>query len=181
MPRFPIDYSKIVIYKLVHKEDYENSNIYIGSTTDFVKRKHEHRRICNNPNNTHHNRKVYQTITKNGGWDMWCMIEIEKFPCNDKKEAEKREREWFEYYNASLNSQFPTRTMKEWRQDNKEIIGEKKKTYYEDNKERVREHQKQYYEKNKEKFKQYYTNNKEKILDREKNGYEEKKNKKKGL
>jgi len=26
MPKVPIDYSKTVIYKLVHKEDYDNAN-----------------------------------------------------------------------------------------------------------------------------------------------------------
>ena len=176
MPRLPIDYSKIVIYKLVHKEDYDNNDVYIGSTTDFVKRKHKHRTICNNPNDTSRNRRVYQTIQQNGGWDMWCMIEIEKFPCNDKKEAEKREREWFEYYNANLNSQYPRRTMKEWRQDNKTIIAEKKKKYNEDHKERIKEHKKKYYAENKERFKQYYEENKEKILEREKEHYERKKN-----
>ena len=35
MPKLPIDHSNTIIYKLVHKEDYENANIYIGSTTDF--------------------------------------------------------------------------------------------------------------------------------------------------
>ena len=47
MPRTPIDYSKTLIYKLVHKEDYDNENIYIGSTTDFVKRKNSHKSCCN--------------------------------------------------------------------------------------------------------------------------------------
>jgi hypothetical protein len=29
----------------------------------------------------------------NGGWDMFRMIEVEKYPCKDKREAEKRECE----------------------------------------------------------------------------------------
>ena len=29
----------------------------------------------------------------NGGWEMFRIIEIEKYPCNDKREAEKRETE----------------------------------------------------------------------------------------
>ena len=38
MPRTPIDYSNTIIYKLRHKEDNENDNIYVGHTTDFTKR-----------------------------------------------------------------------------------------------------------------------------------------------
>ena len=47
MPRTPIDFSQTCIYKLVHKDDYDNENIYIGSTTNFRKRKNEHKRRCN--------------------------------------------------------------------------------------------------------------------------------------
>jgi hypothetical protein len=32
-------------------------------------------------------------IRHNGGWDMCRMIKIEKYACNDKQEAEKREFE----------------------------------------------------------------------------------------
>jgi len=35
MPKVPTDYTKTIIYKLVHKEDYDNANVYIGSTTNF--------------------------------------------------------------------------------------------------------------------------------------------------
>ena len=38
-------------------------------------------------------------IRKNGGWENWCMIEIEKYPCNDKNEAKARERYWLETLN----------------------------------------------------------------------------------
>ena len=48
MPKLPIDYSNTTIYKLVHKEDYDNANIYIGSTTDFIRRKNAHKTVCCN-------------------------------------------------------------------------------------------------------------------------------------
>ena len=38
------------------------------------------------------------------------MIEIEKYPCNDKNEACKRERHWIEILKANLNIQIPSRT-----------------------------------------------------------------------
>ena len=105
MPRTPIDYSKTIIYKLVHSEDYDNANVYIGSTTDFVKRKNQHKKCCNNEKQKGHNEKKYQYIRDNGGWNEWNMIEIEKYPeCNDSNEARVREEYWRCHFNAQLNS-----------------------------------------------------------------------------
>ena len=59
MPRTPIDYSQICIYKLVHKEDYDNENIYIGSTTNFRKRKNQHKSSCNCETDKEHNQEKY--------------------------------------------------------------------------------------------------------------------------
>ena len=94
MPRLPIDYSNTIIYKLVHKEDYDNANIYIGSTTDFVTRKNSHKSTCIYEKQTNYNNKKYQYIRENGGWNCFNMIEVEKYPCNDKREAEAREEYW---------------------------------------------------------------------------------------
>ena len=57
MPKLPIDYSDTTIYKLVHKEDYDNANIYIGSTTDFIRRKNNHKNCCHNEKQKAHNDK----------------------------------------------------------------------------------------------------------------------------
>ena len=43
-------------------------------------------------------------IRENGGWEMFRMIEIEKYPCNDRREAEKRENEIMKSLKASMNS-----------------------------------------------------------------------------
>jgi len=48
MPKTPIDYNNTLIYKLRHKEDYDNANIYIGSTTNFTQRKNQHKFACIN-------------------------------------------------------------------------------------------------------------------------------------
>ena len=48
MPRLPTDYSKSIIYKLVHKDDVNNEIIYVGSTTKFTIRKYDHKKNCNN-------------------------------------------------------------------------------------------------------------------------------------
>ena len=57
-------------------------------------------------------------IRKNGGWDMFKMIEIEKFSCNDKREAETKEDEVMKELKANMNSQRASRTNQEYRDDN---------------------------------------------------------------
>ena len=135
MPKTKINYTNTVIYKIVHKEDFDNENIYIGSTTDFIKRKYNHKRCCNNETYKEFNQKKYKFIRENGGWEMWDMIEIEKYPCNDNQEAFGRERYWYEYFNAKLNDKFPSRSKKEYAEINTEKTKEYQKSWYEQNKE----------------------------------------------
>ena len=103
MPKIPKDYSRNVIYKLVNKEDYDNANIYIGSTTNFTKRKCEHKSDCMNETGVKYNQKIYHFIRDNGGWDEWNMLEVEKYPCVDNNEANAREEHWRIHFNAVLN------------------------------------------------------------------------------
>ena len=81
MPKKPIDYNNTIIYKIVCN-NLDIKDVYVGHTTDFTKRKHQHKHICNNVNSKSHNFKVYNSIRENGGWDNWSMIEIEKFECH---------------------------------------------------------------------------------------------------
>ena len=148
MPKTPVDYSKTIIYKLVHKDDLNDENIYVGSTTSFKHRKTLHKSRCNNPNNKEHYNKKYQYIRENGGWCDWCMIEIEKYPCKDVNEATARERFWKRELNATLNMVEPNRSRKEWREDNKD----KRKQQYQDNKDKILERKKQRYQDNKDKI-----------------------------
>jgi len=155
MPRTPIDYSKTLIYKLVHKDDLENSNIYVGSTTDFRRRKNNHKTNCNNPKASEYNFKVYQNIRENHGWDEWFMLEIEKFPCIDKREADARERYWCEFYKSKLNMLVPGRSSKEYREEHKEEKNEYVKKYYIGHKEERKIYNTQYREKHSENIKEY--------------------------
>ena len=137
MPKLPIDHSNTIIYKLVHNEDYDNVNIYIGSTTDFIRRKNKHKSCCNCVTNRDHNDKKYQYIRGNGGWEEWNMIEVEKFSCNDKREAEAREEYWRCHFNSQLN------TKRAYITDVEKI--DYKKQFYLDNKGKKLEYQKNYY------------------------------------
>ena len=102
MPKKTIDYSKCCIYKIEHIE--KNDLVYVGHTTNFTKRKWQHKYICKSEKDRLYNLKLYQMIRANGGFEMFRMVEIEKYPCADKREAEKRETEVMKEINATLNA-----------------------------------------------------------------------------
>ena len=139
MPKKDIDYSKTIIYKIVCN-DLNITDVYVGQTTNFTKRKAQHKYDCNNINRKEHNYKIYNTIRDNGGWQNWSMIEIEKYPCNDINEASARERYYYELLNAKLNKNCPARNDKEYYQDNKDKIQE----YRQNNKDKIQEYSKEY-------------------------------------
>ena len=73
------NYNTGLIYKLVHKEDYDNKNIYIGSTTNFTKRKDSHKSCYNLSTKKAYNQLKYVYMRDNGGWNMWDMMGWVKF------------------------------------------------------------------------------------------------------
>jgi predicted GIY-YIG superfamily endonuclease len=94
MPKTPMDYSKCSIYEIEHIEN--ESLVYVGHTTNFSKRKGEHKCRCKNENGKAFDLKLYQMIRDNGDFEMFKMIEVEKYPCKDKREALRREDESYE-------------------------------------------------------------------------------------
>jgi hypothetical protein len=131
MPRKMIDYSNTVIYKIV-SNDLNIRDFYVGSTTEFTKRKCGHKSTCTNINSKNYNLKLYQFIRDNGDWENWSMILIEMYPCVNHLESLQRERYWCENLNATLNSVVPSRTKQEYDkqhfQENKEKILNHKNT-----------------------------------------------------
>jgi hypothetical protein len=150
MPRKEINYSNTMMYKIV-SNDLNMRDCYVGSTTEFTKRKWNHKSDCTNANSKKHNLKVYKFIRDNGDWDNWSMLLIEMFPCTNHLEY------WCEHLNATLNSVVPSRSQKEYTVDHKEQI----KQYNVDHKEHITEQQKQYREEHKEQSKQYREANRE--------------------
>ena len=59
MAKKKINYQNTVIYKICCDD---TSDFYIGSTTDFIRRKSGHKSTCNNANRKSYNLKVYKTI-----------------------------------------------------------------------------------------------------------------------
>jgi hypothetical protein len=159
------------IYKIV---DNTNDNIYIGSTC---------KRLCQRMAQHRSNYKGYLDgkisyvssfdILKNGSYDI---ILIENYPCKSKEELTKRER----YYIESItccNKSIPTRTKKEWDEDNIEQLKQYRKEYQKENSEHITVYQKEYKKENKEKLaeyhKEYQSNNKEIIKEQRKEYYEQ--------
>lgn len=103
MPKTNIDYSNTVFYKIYCK-DIDFHDVYIGHTTNFVQRKHAHKRACNKSTDQSHHLKVYKIIREHGGWDNWNMEMIGFRNCKDHSEACTIEQEYFDSYKASLNS-----------------------------------------------------------------------------
>jgi hypothetical protein len=165
MPRLNVNYNNTVIYKIVCN-DLNIKDCYVGSTTDFTKRKCSHKKTCNNENIKNYNLKVYKMIRNNGGWDNWTMLVIEKYPCEDNITATLRERYWYELLNANMNTLVPSRSKKEYQKEYYaeyyEANKEHKKEYYEANIETIQEYNKQYYIANKAE----YEANKDKINER---------------
>jgi hypothetical protein len=166
MPRTPIDYSKTVIYKIVCN-DLTIADCYVGSTTDFTKRKCKHKSDCKKSD-----KKVYTFIRNNQGWENWSMLEIEKYPCNDNNEARLRERFWYEKLNAQLNMVNPNRGRKEcqdtYYKNNVEKIAIRDKIYRAANKPEIAIRNKLWREANKEEIvidrKEKYETNRDDIL-----------------
>ena len=110
MPRVPIDYQKGIIYRIVC-DDVDVKECYVGSTTNLCKRKCEHIHDCRDNSKKAYKRKVYEFIRNNGGFLNWSVALVEEYACDSKLQLEQRERYWFEYYHAELNSKVPTKTI----------------------------------------------------------------------
>jgi flagellar biosynthesis GTPase FlhF len=172
------DYSLGKVYKIVG-----NGKIYVGSTTSrrLSKRFAVHR--CHYKN--HKEEKGGYVTSFECFDDPECRIELlETYPCDSKDELEKCERKWIEALDC-VNKVIPSRTRKEYRDENKEQIKEyreqhkddmkqyyqqhkeekieRQKQYYQQHKEEKKEYDKTYRQQNKEKAKEYYHKNKEHI------------------
>lgn len=147
-----VNYNKSTIYKLCCK-DTEITDEYVGSTTNFSRRKACHKSNCHSETGHSYNYRVYQFIREYGGWDNWDMVEIEKYCASDKNDLHKRERYWVETLKSNLNKQIPSKTKDEIKEYHKEYD----KKYYEDNQDKIKDTKKKYYEANQANIKEYHS------------------------
>jgi len=95
--------NEIIFYKFCCKND-NILNCYVGHTSNFNRRKSEHKSRCNNEKDKKYNFKLYQLIRENGGFDNWRMIEIHKQFCKDKRECERVEQGLIEQNVSDMNT-----------------------------------------------------------------------------
>jgi hypothetical protein len=174
------NYQNSKIYKIVSPSNPDL--VYYGSTTQKLSvRMAEHRR------NTTASKEILC-------FDDAIILLVENYPCFNKEELHKKEGEYI-LNNNCVNKYVAGRSMKQYREDNKEHIKEynkkykeenkemikeyreenkdKAKEYREENKDKAKEYHKKYYEDNKDKYKKYYEDNKEILKERRKKYYEE--------
>ena len=108
-----VNYKNSTIYKIVCK-DLDIKDCYVGSTTNFNRRKLEHKRKYNNSNDKKYNYKVYKFIRDHGNFDNFDIIEVERYCAIDKNDLHARERYWLEKLKANLNCKIPNRSKKEY-------------------------------------------------------------------
>ena len=144
-----VNYNNGKIYKIVCDT---TGLMYVGSTTKqyLSQRLDSHRSNFKGWKNG--NNKKYMTSFKVLENDNFTIVLLEPFNCETKDQLTARERFYIQS-NVCVNKNIPTRTSKEYNQDNKETITEKKAEYYVANKERLAE---------------YYVANKEQIIKKRK-------------
>jgi len=150
-----MDFSKTVIYHFVCKDEMIKCS-YVGSTTNFNKRKCSHKHSCNIDTSEHHNYKVYQTIREHGGWTNWDMKPLEEFACENKTQQIIREQYWIDQLKPEMNCRASYQTPEDVKLYNKiynkvnaEVIKEQQKEWYNENSETIKVKQKTYHQLNK--------------------------------
>ena len=102
MPKQMINYNKSVIYKIEHED--KPDLLYVGSTTDFTRRKNRHKYNCNNNLSKGYNYKLYAMIRSNGGWDSFKIMIIKELNCNSKVEMLIEEDKMMKELKSTLNT-----------------------------------------------------------------------------
>jgi len=140
------DFSKGLIYTIRTGE-----SVYVGSTTNFTRRKCCHKSKIYNKNGKKYNQKIYQKIRENNY--EWDMKPYKEYPCETKLQLEIEEEKVRRELNADLNSNCcgtglcKSEYLKKRYTDNKDKIAKQCKKYRTDNP----EYQKKYRIDNKEK------------------------------
>jgi hypothetical protein len=114
------DYSQGKIYKIISSEC---DDVYYGSTVlqlnqRLALHKHNYKKYLKGITRFVTSFKIIES----GNYEI---VLVENYPCNSKKELELRERFYIEN-NECVNKFIPGRTKKEYEQDNRERIRERK-------------------------------------------------------
>lgn len=161
------DYKNGKIYKMWSPQGTDEE-VYYGSTCNdlrFRKSSHKNTNVCSS-------KILFEK------YDDVRIELVEEYSCNNKAELNKREGHYIRENNC-LNKIIPDRTLKEYYENNKQKIAEKKREYYKNNKQKITEKKNEWRERNKEKIleqqRERYRKNREKINEYMKERYRKKK------
>jgi hypothetical protein len=148
----------------------DDTKIYIGSTIiSLAQRFKQHKTKCKNGIEC----VLYNNI-ENNDWTLWYIELYENYPCNSKKELERREGELIRDI-GTLNMNVAGRTIQEYRKEKPDKIKETKKKYYEKNIEKIEEYRKKYNTENADKIKEHMRAYRKENADKLKKKYSEQK------
>ena len=153
-----MDYANGKIYMLEPTCEYDEGDVYYGSTAStLVKRLSQHKKPSNN--------LTSRLLLDKYGRDNIKIVLMEAYPCSCVDELKAVEAK-YQRENKCVNKRIEGRTQKEYYQDNHEAITEKQKEYRTLNREKINEYSKQNYYSNQEEInnrhKEYYYVNREK-------------------
>ncbi len=144
-----VNYQNGKIYKI---EDLGGNMCYIGSTTKMVfsYRMSEHRTkyrywLLDNTTTKYSVFDIFEAY----GIENCRIVLVELCPCDTKDELIKSEAHYIRTVNC-VNKNIPTRTQKQYYEENKEAILNNVKAYSQEHKDEKHEYDKQYLNKNKE-------------------------------
>ena len=154
MPLEIANYLNSVIYKI---ECPTTKQVYIGATTRSLKWRLAHHKTKHNPCKTKTFREYIMTV-------------LEYYPCLNKQELNKKEREWIEKIDC-CNYKIPGRTQAMWNEENKNYLKLRYQLVYKNKKDQLKVYAKNYYKNNtnncKEKKKLKYSKEKLIVLNNE--------------
>ena len=150
-----MDYKNGKIYMIEPTCEYEEGDVYFGSTTStLVKRLSGHKSASNGASS--------KILIEKYGRNNIKIVLIKLFPCSSKDEL-KAEEGKYHRANKCVNKRIAGRTdkeyrldtldkMAEWRDKNREKIRQLDKEYQKANREKIRERMRVYRDKNREKL-----------------------------
>ena len=153
------NYSNTLIYKIACK-DHSVPDFYLGYSTFSLAHVSKMFQVrCKHDNNW----PVCEFVRQNGGFENWFFERLDSKPCTTSLEARTELRRHFDASPPSLNKQLPTRTTKEYAQEDKNKAAQK--TYRKTHLEQIHKDQAAHYQKNREilliKRREYFLANRE--------------------
>jgi hypothetical protein len=129
----------------------DDTIIYVGSTIrSLTQRFNKHKSDCKSGKTC----SLYKYIDNND-WTLWYIELYENYPCNSKKELNKREGKLIRDI-GTLNMNIAGRTSQEYRTENADKWKEINKKYREDNVDKIKEKRKKYYKDNADNIKEQH-------------------------